>query len=327
MPKEFQISEFGIQDIKRYVEKRAEKYGIKDISESAVKEIIKYMSRLTSNRNKITIEERYIDKVLVLIKNNCKNIKKITAKDINDIIYEEELIENEIMDMYKDDRIILSVEGKRIGSINGLAVLNSGYYSFGKPMRVTCVACVGDGKIIDIQKESNLSGSIHRKSVNILSGLLSNIINPYKRLPINFHLSFEQTYGNIDGDSASVAEMLCILSALSKKGIKQNIAVTGSLNQFGEDQPIGGVNEKVEGFFKACKLKNITKDIGVLIPSRNKDDIVLKSEVENAVLRGELHIYTMDNINDAVEVMILEENESIDEFYKNIFNEVKKYKE
>ena len=145
------------------------------------------------------------------------------------------------MDMYKDDRIILSVEGKKIGSINGLAVLNSGYYSFGKPMRVTCVACVGEGKIIDIQKESNLSGSIHRKSINILSGLLSNIIDPYKRLPINFHLSFEQTYGNIDGDSASVAEMLCILSALSRKGIKQNIAVTGSLNQFGEVQPIGGV--------------------------------------------------------------------------------------
>ena len=327
MPKEFQINEFGIQDIKRYVEKRAEKYGIKNISEDAVKEMIKYMSRLTSNRNKITLEERYIDKILVLIKNSCKNIKKITAKEVNDIIYEEELIENEIMDMYKDDRIILSVEGKKIGSINGLAVLNSGYYSFGKPMRVTCVACVGDGKIIDIQKESNLSGSIHRKSINILSGLLSNIIDPYKRLPINFHLSFEQTYGNIDGDSASVAEMLCILSALSRKGIKQNIAVTGSLNQFGEVQPIGGVNEKIEGFFKACKLKNITKDIGVLIPSRNKDDIVLKPEVENAVLRGDFHIYTMDNINDAVEVMLLEENESIDEFYKNIFNEVKKYKE
>lgn len=327
MPKEFQINEFGIQDIKRYVEKRAEKYGIKNISEDAVKEMIKYMSRLTSNRNKITLEERYIDKILVLIKNSCKNIKKITAKEVNDIIYEEELIENEIMDMYKDDRIILSVEGKKIGSINGLAVLNSGYYSFGKPMRVTCVACVGEGKIIDIQKESNLSGSIHRKSINILSGLLSNIIDPYKRLPINFHLSFEQTYGNIDGDSASVAEMLCILSALSRKGIKQNIAVTGSLNQFGEVQPIGGVNEKIEGFFKACKLKNITKDIGVLIPSRNKDDIVLKPEVENAVLRGDFHIYTMDNINDAVEVMLLEENESIDEFYKNIFNEVKKYKE
>lgn len=327
IPKEFQINEFGIEDVKRYVEKRAEKYGIKNISDSAVKEIIKYMSRLTSNRNKITLEERYIDKVLVLLKSNCKNIKKITNKEISDIIYEEELIENEIMDMYKDDRIILSVEGKRIGSINGLAVLNSGYYSFGKPMRVTCVACVGEGKIIDIQKESNLSGSIHRKSINILSGLLSNIIDPYKRLPINFHLSFEQTYGNIDGDSASVAEMLCMLSALSKRGIRQNIAVTGSLNQFGEVQPIGGVNEKIEGFFKACRLKSITKNVGVLVPERNKDDIVLKPEVEDAILKGDFHIYTMDNINDAIEVMILEENESIDEFYKNILDEVKKYKE
>lgn len=327
MPTEFKRDEFKIADLKRYIEKRAEKYGIKNINDSAIKEIIKYMSRLTSNRNKITLEERYIDKVLVLVKNKSKNAKKITDKEIDNIIYEEELIENEIMDMYRDDRILLTVEGKRIGSINGLAVLNSGYYSFGKPMRVTCVACAGDGKIVDIQKESNLSGSIHRKSINILSGLLSNIIDQYKKLPMDFHLSFEQTYGSIDGDSASVSEMLCILSALSKKGIRQNIAVTGSINQFGEVQPIGGTNEKIEGFFKACSLKNKTKDIGVLIPSLNKDDIVLKPEVEEAVLKGDFHIYTMDNINDAVEIMILEENESIEDFYKEIFNEVKKYKD
>ena len=292
MPKEFNRSEFCIGDIKKYVEKRAAKYNINNITDSAIKEIIKYMFRLAGNRNKITFEEREVDKVLVLVKNSYKGFNKITDKEVNNIIYEEELIENEIMDMYKDNRIILSVSGKRIGSINGLAVLNSGYYNFGKPMRVTCVACAGDGKIIDIQKENNLSGSIHRKSINILSGLLSNIVNQYERLPINFHLSFEQTYGSIDGDSASVAEMLCLLSALSKRGIRQNIAVTGSINQFGEVQPIGGVNEKIEGFFKACKLKNKVKDIGVLIPSLNKDDIVLKPEVEEAILKGDFNLNT-----------------------------------
>lgn len=326
MPKEFNRSEFCIGDIKKYVEKRAAKYNINNITDSAIKEIIKYMFRLAGNRNKITFEEREVDKVLVLVKNSYKGFNKITDKEVNNIIYEEELIENEIMDMYKDNRIILSVSGKRIGSINGLAVLNSGYYNFGKPMRVTCVACAGDGKIIDIQKENNLSGSIHRKSINILSGLLSNIINQYERLPINFHLSFEQTYGSIDGDSASVAEMLCLLSALSKRGIRQNIAVTGSINQFGEVQPIGGVNEKIEGFFKACRLKNKVKDIGVLIPSLNKDDIVLKPEVEEAILKGDFNIYTMDSINDAIEVMILDENESVDEFFECINSEIKKYK-
>jgi predicted ATP-dependent protease len=326
MPKEFNRSEFCIGDIKKYVEKRAAKYNINNITDSAIKEIIKYMFRLAGNRNKITFEEREVDKVLVLVKNSYKGFNKITDKEVNNIIYEEELIENEIMDMYKDNRIILSVSGKRIGSINGLAVLNSGYYNFGKPMRVTCVACAGDGKIIDIQKENNLSGSIHRKSINILSGLLSNIVNQYERLPINFHLSFEQTYGSIDGDSASVAEMLCLLSALSKRGIRQNIAVTGSINQFGEVQPIGGVNEKIEGFFKACKLKNKVKDIGVLIPSLNKDDIVLKPEVEEAILKGDFNIYTMDSINDAIEVMILDENESVDEFFECINSEIKKYK-
>lgn len=326
IPTDFRSEDIESNDVKEYIIKRAEKYGIKDIDDEAIKEIIKYLSRISGNRNKISVEEKYIDKILLLAKSENKDLNKIAGKEVNKIIYEEEVIENEIMDMYKDDKIILSVEGKSIGSINALAVLNSGYYSFGKPMRVTCIACAGDGKIIDIQKESNLSGSIHRKSVNILSGLLSNIVNSYKKLPVDFHLSFEQTYGSIDGDSASVSEMLCILSALSKKGIRQNIAVTGSINQFGEVQPIGGVNEKIEGFYKACTLKNKTKGIGVLIPSSNKDDIVLKPEVEKAIVDGDFHIYTMDNINDAIEVMILDESDSIEEFYKIIFSEIEKYK-
>ena len=148
----------------------------------------------------------------------------------------------------------------------------------------------------------------------------------YEKLPVDFHLSFEQTYGQIDGDSASVAEILCILSSLSKVGIKQNIAVTGSINQFGEVQAIGGVNEKIEGFYKVCKLLDDTKDKGVLIPITNSEDLVLNKEVEEAIEKGEFHIYTMENLQDAIEVMMLDNKTSYKDLFKIIEKEVEKYK-
>jgi lon-related putative ATP-dependent protease len=314
--------------LKEYIVDRAKKYKINSIDDDGIKEIIKHLSRIANSKEKVSIEENDIDKILILAGSEIKTQgrKDILGKDIIKVAYEEELIEEQIMDMYKEKKILISLKGKAVGTINGLAVLNSGYYSFGKPMKVTCIACKGDGKIIDVQKESNMSGSIHEKSINILSGLLSSIIDPYKKLPIDFHLSFEQTYGKIDGDSASVSQFLCILSALSKYSIRQNIAVTGSINQFGEVQPIGGVNEKIEGFYKTCKLMNEWGDKGVLIPSLNKEEIILRPEVEEAILKGEFHIYTMDNLDDAIEIMMLDENHSVDDFYKDISKEIDKYK-
>ena len=255
--------------LKDYILDRGKKHYINKISDDAIKEIIKYLSRVAESRGKICIEDKNIDRLLILANNivELDGREIISDKDIRNVAYEKSLIEDEILEMYEDSKIILTLSGEKVGAINGLAVLSSGYFTFGKPMRLTCVACKGEGKILDIQKESNMSGSIHEKSINILSGLLSNLIIPYEKLPVDFHLSFEQTYGQIDGDSASVAEILCILSSLSKVGIKQNIAVTGSINQFGEVQAIGGVNEKIEGFYKVCKLLDNTKDKGVLIPA------------------------------------------------------------
>ena len=131
----------------------------------------------------------------------------------------------------------------------------------------------------------------------------------------------------VEGDSASVAEIICILSALSKKGISQNIAVTGSINQFGDVQPIGGVNEKIEGFFKVCSMLDTIDGKGVLIPEGNKDEIILKAEVEKAVEEGRFHIYTLSTLNDAFETILLEEEDDIDSFYENLQNELDKYKE
>ena len=314
--------------LKDYILERGKKHYINKVSDDAIKEIIKYLSRVAECRGKICIEDKNIDRLLILANNMAEldGRKIISDKDIRNVVYEKSLIEDEILEMYEGSKIILTLSGEKVGAINGLAVLSSGYYTFGKPMRLTCVACKGEGKILDIQKESNMSGSIHEKSINILSGLLSNLIIPYEKLPVDFHLSFEQTYGQIDGDSASVAEILCILSALSKVGIKQNIAVTGSINQFGEVQAIGGVNEKIEGFYKVCKLLGDTKDKGVLIPITNSEDLVLNKEVEEAIEQGEFHIYTMENLQDAIEVMMLDDKTSYKDLFKIIEKEVEKYK-
>ena len=314
--------------LKDYILDRGKKHYINKVSDDAIKEIIKYLSRVAECRGKICIEDKNIDRLLILANNivELDGREIISDKDIRDVAYEKSLIEDEILEMYEDSKIILTLSGEKVGAINGLAVLSSGYYTFGKPMRLTCVACKGEGKILDIQKESNMSGSIHEKSINILSGLLSNLIIPYEKLPVDFHLSFEQTYGQIDGDSASVAEILCILSSLSKVGIKQNIAVTGSINQFGEVQAIGGVNEKIEGFYKVCKLLDDTKDKGVLIPITNSEDLVLNKEVEEAIEKGEFHIYTMENLQDAIEVMMLDNKTSYKDLFKIIEKEVEKYK-
>lgn len=322
------VNNDSVIELKNMIENKVRKNELFNLSDEAMSEILKYLCRKSSSRNRILAEEDAIDKILVLANNSAKERKSmiITEQDILDVAYEEELIENEIMSMYEDNKILISVNGRKIGAINALAVLDSGYCTFGKPMRISCVACKGSGRIVDIQKESNLSGKIHEKSISILRGLLTNLLNPYENIPVDFHLSFEQTYGMVEGDSASVAEIICILSALSKKGINQNIAVTGSINQFGDVQPIGGANEKIEGFFKVCSMLDTVEEKGVLIPEGNKDEIILKSEVEKAVQEGKFHIYTMNNLNDAIEVLLLDEGESVEEFYKNLQNELEKYK-
>lgn len=322
------MSNKSVVALKNLISDKARKNEILNFNNEAVIEMIKYLCRKCSSKNKILVEDHVIDKVLMIADNYAKENGRnlIIRDDIIKVAYEGEEIEEEYIKLYKDKKILISVTEEKIGAINALAVLDTGYYTFGKPMRITCVAYKGTGRIVDIQKESNLSGKIHEKSINILKGLLSNILNPYENIPIDFHLSFEQTYGLVEGDSASVAEIICILSALGRKGIRQNIAVTGSINQFGEVQPIGGVNEKIEGFYKVCKILDSIENKGVLIPSVNKDEVILTPEVEEAIIEGKFHIYTMDTLNDAIETLILKSDESIDDFYNDINEEIDKYK-
>ena len=314
--------------INKAIKDKVKRNNLMPITEDGVNEIIKYLSRTANSKTKINIDTTEIEKLMILDNDNAKkrNSLMIESKDIVDIAYVKERIENEYDKLYKENKILISIIGKKVGVINALAVLDTGYHSFGKPMRITCVSHKGSGRIVDIHKESRLSGKIHEKSINILKGLLNNIINPYEEIPVDFYLSFEQIYGLVDGDSASVAEIICILSSLSKRPIKQTIAVTGSINQLGEVQAIGGVNEKIEGFYRVCDFLDTVKNKGVLIPSSNKDELILIPEIEKSIENGDFHIYTMDNLDDAIETLILEEGESLEDFYTSLQSELKKYK-
>ncbi|AWK50971.1 ATP-dependent protease [Clostridium beijerinckii] len=310
------------------IKEKISKDKLLNITDDALNEMIKFLSRVTGQRNKLSIDDYYINKLLYLANNNAKedNRTNIEKKDIIDIAYEDEKILEEIMDNYKNKKILITTNGKKVGIINALAVVGNGCYSFGKPMRITCLSHIGEGRIIDIHKECKMSGNIHEKSISILRGLLSNLISPYEKLPVDLQLSFEQTYGMVEGDSASVAEIICILSALSNRGVRQNIAVTGSINQFGEIQAIGGVNEKIEGFHRVCTMIDEINGKGVLIPNTNADELILRCEVEEDVKTKKFHIYTMETLEDAIEVLILDEGESVKSFFKEIENELLKYK-
>ncbi|MGG5462685.1 AAA family ATPase [Clostridium sp. B9] len=298
------------------------------ISASGVNALGKHLARKAGTRKKIFWDVDEIEKVL-LLSNEDSRIKGKTIIDREDIevaINQDNEFEKEYLEMYKERKILLEIEGRIVGSVNGLSVIDLGYMSFGKPMRITCTCFRGNGKIMDAQRESNLSGSIHNKSLSILRGFLNGFINSYEVLPVDFQLSFEQLYGKIEGDSASVAEMVAIISSLSKIPVHQNIAVTGSVNQFGEVQPIGGVNEKIEGFFNVCKALGTHVGKAVLIPESNKDELILNSEIEEAVEKGEFKIYLMKDINEALMTLLLDDEMILEDIATRISDEIRKFK-
>lgn len=315
------------EDIKKYllytINKICSKNNFKPLDKNAIREVTKFLSRKAENKEKIFIDNESLNKIITLSNSKAcmENRDEITEEDIRKIVYEEDVIEKEIREYYKKEKILLSIKGKKVGQINGLSVIDLGYFSFGKPIRITCSCYKGEGNIIDVQKQSELSGNIYNKSVNILKGCINRLFGKYSKIPVDFHISFEQIYGKMDGDSASVAELVSMISALSDMGINQNIAVTGSINQFGDIQPIGGVNEKIEGFFKVCKCVDNVYNKGVLIPYSNIEDLVLSDEVEKAVKEGKFHIYSMKNLKEAVNILIGD----CENVMSQIRREIKKY--
>lgn len=310
-----------------YMRSIIKKENLLSFEESALKEIFRFLARKAENRKKYLCDEVEINRILITVNREVKNKGKniVKAEDLAERLYEKDITEIHILESYKENRIIFPAEEWVIGSINGLSVIDLGYTSFGRPLRITCSCYKGDGSIIDVQKESNLSGNIHNKSISILKGLVNRLFGGYNSIPVDFHISFEQIYGKVEGDSASVAEIVAIISALSKLPINQNIAVTGSVNQFGDIQPIGGINEKIEGFFDICKLKGGIKDKGVLLPKSNVGNIVLRPDVEAAIEKGIFHLYTMEKLEDALEVIMGDDKIKAEDIMTAVSKEIKKY--
>jgi predicted ATP-dependent protease len=205
--------------------------------------------------------------------------------------------------MIEDGTIMIDTEGSEIGQVNGLSVYAMGEFSFGKPTRITASTAVGRAGVINIERESDMSGRTHNKGVLILGGYLRGKYAQDKPFSLSASLAFEQSYGGVDGDSASSTEVYAILSSLSKLPIRQDIAVTGSLNQKGEIQPIGGVNEKIEGFYEVCKARGFTGTQSVIIPHQNVQNLMLRKEVIDSVAKGKFHIYPVKTIDEGITIL------------------------
>ncbi len=213
------------------------------------------------------------------------------------------MLESKITEMYKDNLILIDTQGERVGQINGLAVYDADFYSFGRPTRITATVSLGSGAIINVEREAGMSGRHYNKGVLIISGYFRETFGQDMPLSFNANLVFEQSYGMVEGDSASCTEIFALLSVLSNLPLKQSIAVTGSLNQKGDVQPIGGVNEKIEGFFDICKLQGLTGTQGVIFPIQNIRDLMLKEEVIDAVAKGIFHLYPISRVEEGIEIL------------------------
>ncbi len=213
------------------------------------------------------------------------------------------MLESKISEMYEEGTFLMDTTGDRIGQINGLAVYEADFYSFGRPTRITATVSLGSGNIINVEREAGMSGRHYNKGVLIISGYFKETFGQDIPLAFNVNLVFEQSYGTVDGDSASCAEIYALLSTLSGLPIKQGIAVTGSLNQKGDVQPIGGVNEKIKGFFEVCTQEGLTGKQGVVIPIQNVKDLMLSEEVIEAVNNKQFHIYPITRIEEGIEIL------------------------
>ena len=236
------------------------------------------------SRSKVVTRE-FVDKAL---SERVERVKKFDTK---------------YMDMIKDHSLLIDTTGFEVGTINGLTILTIGDYSFGKPAKITVNTYTGRNGIVNIEREVELSGSTHSKGVLILSGYLGEMFAQDIPLCLTASICFEQLYNGVDGDSASSTELYGLLSSLSGIPINQSIAVTGSVNQKGQIQPIGGVNEKIEGFFQICKMRGLDGQHGVMIPIQNVDNLQLSDEIIEAVKNKLFHIYAVSTIEEGIEIL------------------------
>jgi len=286
-----------------------EKEKLKHLDGTGIGKLVEFSSRIVEDQYKLSTQFAYVADVIreANFYATQDNSDFITGghikKAIEEKVYRSKLIQEKIQEMIKRGFFLIDTVQEKVGQVNGLSVMGMGDFAFGNPSRVTASIGVGREGVIDIEREAKMGGPIHTKGVLILSGYLNDKYIRDKPLSLSARLVFEQNYEGVEGDSASSTELYSILSALSGRPIKQNIAVTGSVNQKGEVQAIGGVNEKIEGFFEVCKLQGLTGQQGVMIPESNVQNLMLKEEVLEAVKAGKFNIYSVKTIDEGIEFL------------------------
>jgi predicted ATP-dependent protease len=276
---------------------------------SGVAKVIEHCARTVEDQNKLST--RFSDMADLLIESDYWAEKDkanlVSARHVERAILEKtfrlNLIEKHLQEMIAEGTILVDVESSVVGQVNGLAVYQLGDFSFGKPSRITARTFMGREGIVNIERESKMSGKIHDKGVLILAGYLGGKYAQERPLSLSSSICFEQSYDGVDGDSASSTELYGILSSLSETPIKQGIAVTGSVNQNGEIQAIGGINQKIEGFYDLCRIKGLTAEQGVLMPRSNLRNLMLRGDVVEAVKEGKFHIHAVGTIDEGIEVL------------------------
>jgi len=298
-----------IMEYANFIKKICDEDKLNPFDKGGMAALIEYGTRLAGKQKKISTRFHILADVIREASYWAKKGKSDLAgrKHIQQAIKERfervSLIEDKIQEMIEEGTIMIDTDGSEIGQVNGLSVYAMGEFSFGKPTRITASTAVGKAGVINIEREADMSGRTHNKGVLILGGYLRGKYAQNKPFSLSASLAFEQSYGGVDGDSASSTEVYAILSSLSKLPLRQDIAVTGSLNQKGEIQPIGGVNEKIEGFYDVCKAKGLTGAQAVIIPHQNVHNLMLRDDVIDSVAKGKFHIYPVKTIDDGIAIL------------------------
>jgi lon-related putative ATP-dependent protease len=299
----------NIRNYASFICSLCEEGSLHHLDSSAVARVIEYGSRLAEDQNKLTTRFSHVSDIIREASFYAEQDGSEYTSDLHIVkaietkIYRSNLIQEKIQEYITKGIFLIETEGEKIGQVNGLSVIGLGDIAFGRPSRVTATVGTGRGGIMDIEREAAMGGPIHTKGVLILSGFLNARYAQDKPLSLSARLVFEQSYEGVEGDSASSTELYAILSALSGLPINQAIAVTGSVNQAGEVQAIGGVNEKLEGFFEVCKAKGLTGKQGAMIPASNVQNLMLKEEILEAAQAGKFSIYPVRTIDEGIEVL------------------------
>jgi lon-related putative ATP-dependent protease len=286
-----------------------QKENLKHLDRTGLAKIIEHSSRLADDQMKLST--RFAEVADIAREANFyatqENAQYATGahvkRAIEEKIYRSKMIQEKLQEMINRNFILIDTENQKVGQVNGLSVASMGDFAFGIPSRVTVSVGLGKEGVVDIEREAKMGGPIHTKGVMILSGYLNEKYAKDRPLTLTARLVFEQNYEGVEGDSASSTELYAILSGLSGLPINQSIAVTGSVNQKGEVQAIGGVNQKIEGFFEVCKAKGLSGKQGVMIPASNVQNLMLKEEIVEAVEQGKFHVYSVKSIDEGIEVL------------------------